>query len=82
MNMESYIPAERYQSLRKRVGSQQRVADLVGVDIRTIQRREVGRIPVTQEAARALYSLVARNMAERLVKTLPELQGLIGVLNK
>jgi hypothetical protein len=37
------------------------------VDIRTVQRREAGTIPITSEAARSIMSLAAREQAERLL---------------
>jgi len=54
--MGTVSPAE-YKSARQLRGTQQGVAAILGVDYRTIQRREAGEIPVTQEALRALLSL-------------------------
>ena len=56
--------ATKYSKLRDRIGSQQQVADLLGVDIRTVQRRECGFIPVTPEAARSIMALRARQLAQ------------------
>ena len=46
-------PAE-YRALRKTIASQKKVAAALGVDYRTIQRREVGEIKIPREAALAL----------------------------
>jgi transcriptional regulator with XRE-family HTH domain len=49
-------PAE-YRAARKIRGSQVAVAAKLGVDRNTITRREMGSVPVTMEAARALLSI-------------------------
>ena len=54
------MTSSQYLKLRKRLGSQEKVATLLGVDIRTVQRREYGDIPITAEAARAITALHAR----------------------
>ena len=51
-------PAE-YEKVRESIGSQRDVAKMLGVDIRTVQRREAGQILITFEATRALFSLSA-----------------------
>jgi hypothetical protein len=54
------MTASRYLKLRKALGSQENVAATLGVDIRTVQRREAENIPITPEAARAIMALYAR----------------------
>ena len=51
-------PAE-YRALRKTIASQKKVAAALGVDYRTIQRREVGEIKIPREAALALTYIAA-----------------------
>lgn len=51
------MSGSQYRSERQRRGTQQKVAMLLGVDYRTIQRRESGEIAVTTEAALALRAL-------------------------
>jgi helix-turn-helix protein len=46
-----------YRAARVERGSQVAVAAKLGVDRNTITRREMGSVPVTMEAARALLSL-------------------------
>ena len=58
--MITEMKAEQYLKLRKALGSQEKVALLLGVDIRTVQRREAEDIPITPEAARAIMALYAR----------------------
>ena len=48
-----------YRQLRKSAGTQQWVAAALGVDCRTIQRREVGEIKIPREAALALTYIAA-----------------------
>jgi hypothetical protein len=48
---------DEYKSERQKRGTQQGVAALLGVDYRTIQRREAGDIPVTHEASLAILAL-------------------------
>jgi hypothetical protein len=57
-----------YQRVRESIGSQRDVARMLGVDIRTVQRREAGDIIITFEATRALFCLCA----------IEKLRGLIG----
>ena len=49
-------PAE-YKTARQERGTQQGVAALLGVDYRTIQRREAGDIETTREAELAMLGL-------------------------
>lgn len=49
--------AAEYKSARQQRGTQQGVALALGVDYRTVQRREAGDIPVSREAAVALLTL-------------------------
>lgn len=46
-----------YKELRRRIGTWKKVAGMLGVDWRTIARRESGEVVVTAEAAAALRSL-------------------------
>ncbi len=48
---------DQYKSERQRRGTQQGVAALLGVDYRTIQRRESGDIEITREAELALRAI-------------------------
>lgn len=48
-----------YARVRESIGSQRDVAQRLGVDIRTVQRREAGEILITQECCRALCALSA-----------------------
>lgn len=54
------MTADEYRSLRQERGTQKGVATLLGVDYRTIQRREYGEFEVTREAALAILALPAR----------------------
>jgi hypothetical protein len=49
--------ATEYRALRESVGSQKKVAAALGVDYRTIQRREYGEIKIPREAEMALRAL-------------------------
>lgn len=51
---------DQYKATRKERGTQKGVAALLGVDYRTIQRREAGDIPITEEARRAILSVPLR----------------------
>lgn len=59
-------PAE-YHQVRETIGSQKEVARTLGVDIRTVQRRECGEILITFEATRALFCLCAINSLHALI---------------
>lgn len=52
------MTAEEYRTLREAVGSQKKVAEALGVDFRTIQRRESGQRAVNGEAGLAIAYLV------------------------
>jgi hypothetical protein len=74
------MTADQYKAERQRRGTQQGVAALLGVDYRTIQRRESGDIEITREAALAIRALpvgraaAAGRSAEkkrRSIKSLP-----------
>lgn len=54
------ILKDNYRSERQRRGSQKGVALLLGVDWRTVQRREAGEVPITLETWLALCSLPLR----------------------
>ena len=58
-------PAE-YEKVREGLGSQRDVAKMLGVDVRTVQRRETGQILITSEATRALFCLSALYQAKHL----------------
>jgi hypothetical protein len=47
----------RYITLRKQIGTQAQVADLLAVTARTVQRRERGAMPITREAWLAMEML-------------------------
>ena len=55
------IPSADYRSERQKRGSQKGVALSLGVDWRTIQRREAGDVPITREAWLALRTLPLRS---------------------
>ena len=48
---------EQYKSARQQRGTQQGVVALLGVDYRTIQRRESGEIEITREAELSLLGI-------------------------
>ena len=56
-----------YQRVRESIGSQRDVSQRLGVDIRTVQRREAGEILITFEATRALFCLSALERLHRLI---------------
>jgi transcriptional regulator with XRE-family HTH domain len=74
--------AEEYARVRETVGSQKDVARMLGVDIRTVQRRECGEILITDEAVRAIHALSALSHLKRLIaaKEAPDLGELVGLL--
>lgn len=57
-----------YAKVREGNGSQRDVARKLGVDIRTIQRREAGEIAITGEATRALLCLSALERVRQLIE--------------
>lgn len=84
-NITMLTPTE-YHKVRETIGSQRDVAKMLGVDIRTVQRREAGEILITFEATRALFSLSALNHARSLLTSEMdniirfELDNLVGIL--
>jgi DNA-binding transcriptional regulator YiaG len=54
--MVTMTPQE-YHQLRETLGSQKEVSQRLGVNIRTVQRRETGEILITEEAVRSLNAL-------------------------
>ena len=48
----------RYLALRQKIGTQSFVAKILGVSLRTVQRREKGEIAISNEAMIALFELV------------------------
>jgi DNA-binding transcriptional regulator YdaS (Cro superfamily) len=60
------MTAADYKATRSRLGTQAKVAALLGVARGTVARRETGALPITTEAALALDALQARReRAER-----------------
>jgi DNA-binding transcriptional regulator YiaG len=57
-------PSE-YKALRQKLGTQQHVADLLGVHRVTIADREAGRKPISREAAFALSAIAAQHLKPR-----------------
>jgi DNA-binding XRE family transcriptional regulator len=51
---------KQYQSLRKKIGTQQHAADLLGVNRVTVAERETGRQPIDAEAEYAICYVAAR----------------------
>jgi transcriptional regulator with XRE-family HTH domain len=49
-----------YKALRESVGSQEKVAEALGIDHSTLQRREYGKRRIGREAEVALLALAAR----------------------
>ena len=66
VNIHVLTPAE-YHQVRESLGSQRDVSERLGVDIRTVQRREAGEIIITFEATRALLCLSAINAIQELI---------------
>jgi hypothetical protein len=60
------MTAKQYRKVRESIASQTKVSILLGVHLRTVQRREAGFIPVTKEAERAIRSLAAAEHARRV----------------
>ena len=57
-----------YAKVRESIGSQRDVSRKLGVDIRTVQRREADEIIITSEATRALFCLSALERLRRLIE--------------
>lgn len=55
--------AEEYKALRKGIGSQARVAELLGVTRQLISAREKGAARLTEESAIAIRELARRRAA-------------------
>jgi DNA-binding XRE family transcriptional regulator len=51
------VTAQKYREMREEIGSQDVVAKRLGLDKRTIQRRENGAMEVDREAELAIHSL-------------------------
>ena len=51
------MTAEEYKAIRRRIGSWKYVAGRLGIDWRTVARRESGEVAVTQEASAAIAAL-------------------------
>jgi DNA-binding transcriptional regulator YiaG len=51
--------AAEYKELRQAAGSQEKVAEALGINITTLQRREAGTFKITSEAAGAMRHLVS-----------------------
>lgn len=61
------LTSAEYHKIRESLGSQRDIAQQLGVDIRTVQRREAGEIVITFEATRALYCLCAIRMINDMI---------------
>ena len=61
MNRGTQMPAHLYKNKRKKIASQQVVADLLGVARETIARRETGAQRITKEAELALLKLESQH---------------------
>ena len=70
-----------YEQVRESIGSRRDVAKMLGVDIRTIQRRERAEIAITFEATRALFCLAALNRLRQLIVTVTDNNGIKKELN-
>ena len=62
------VKSETYHKLRLEIGSQAKVAELLGINIRTLQRREAGELPLNPEAQRSIKALAASLRVENLVR--------------
>jgi transcriptional regulator with XRE-family HTH domain len=71
------MTGSEYKLFREQLGSQQAVADLLGVDIRTIQRREAGDVPVLYESALAIRNTDILRQLRELENNLPATRALI-----
>jgi len=60
------MTGEEYEALRRKVGSQVRVAGLLGLGKSTLCKREAGVIPISEEMRLALERLVALAAAGEL----------------
>jgi len=54
--MKPLTPAQ-YRKLRQSLGTQTKVGAMLGVDLRTIQRREAGTVPITLEMTLAIKTI-------------------------
>ena len=59
----------QYRRLRILAGTQQAVADTLGLDRGTLIRREQGRLPITPEAALAIAALAGAQEPNKPKKT-------------
>jgi DNA-binding transcriptional regulator YiaG len=55
--MNAAMTNAEYRALRETVGSQARVAEVLGLNLTTIQRREAGTFRISREAAAAMKAL-------------------------
>jgi hypothetical protein len=62
------MTAEEYSKARQSIASQQKVADMLGIDLRTVQGREAGSVPISAEAERAIRSLVAEKHIPHIIE--------------
>jgi hypothetical protein len=62
------VKSEQYHKLRLEIGSQSKVAELLGINIRTLQRREAGELPLNPEAQRSIRALAASRHVENLTR--------------
>ena len=59
--IQAGMTPEEYKQARKARGTQQEIAAVLGLNYRTIQRREAGASEITAEAVIALLSLPAKH---------------------
>ena len=58
------MTSSQYKKARKRLGSQEAVAKLLGVARSTVERREAGKMVITKEAAIAIRALGLASKSE------------------
>ena len=66
-SVSNVLTSSEYHKVRESLGSQRDIAERLGVDIRTVQRREAGEIIITFEATRALLCLSAIHALHELL---------------
>lgn len=59
------MSADEYKALRKQIGSQEKVAGLLGLGRVAITRREIAETRITEEAAIAIRELAKRHRWRR-----------------
>ncbi len=66
---------EEYKELRKKLGTQEAAALLVGVSMNTISRRELGLLPITPESWHAIVHVVNCLYASATPRTPTRMRG-------